>query len=126
MKLSFPAAVFLACSLASRVSCATYSQTDSYVGSQFLNGFDFQSISDPSHGRVSVLLPNSVDLVLTSPSLSRNYVDKATAQSLGLVSSTNNSFVLRADHTTTLSANGPGRNSFRIQSNNQYTTHVAV
>ena len=33
---------------------------------------------------------------------------------------------MRADDTTYLDPSGPGRNSVRIRSNNQYTTHVAV
>ena len=33
---------------------------------------------------------------------------------------------MRADDTTVLSSSGPGRNSVRIRSNNQYTTHVVV
>jgi hypothetical protein len=35
-------------------------------------------------------------------------------------------FILRADSFAVLSPTGPGRNSFRLKSNNQYTTHVAV
>lgn len=33
---------------------ATYSQTESYVGSQFLSGFQHMAIADPTHGRVYV------------------------------------------------------------------------
>ena len=33
---------------------------------------------------------------------------------------------MRADSWTTLAPGGPGRNAVRIQSNKQYTTHVAV
>lgn len=66
------------------------------------------------------------DTFLTVSSLSRNYVDEATAQSLNLTYVASNTFVMRADDTTILSSNGPGRNSVRIRSNNQYTTHVAV
>ena len=33
---------------------------------------------------------------------------------------------MRADDTTVLSSSGPGRDSIRIQSNAQYTTHVVV
>ncbi|KAI6041497.1 glycoside hydrolase family 16 protein [Pisolithus marmoratus] len=68
---------------------------------------DIIAIPDPTHGRV-------------------NYVDSATAQRLGLAFATANSFVMRADDTTVLSPTGPGRNSVRIRSNNEYTTHVAV
>lgn len=56
----------------------------------------------------------------------RNYVDQGTAQSLNLSYASGNSFVMKADSTTTLSASGPGRNSVRIQSNKQYTTSVVM
>lgn len=36
---------------------ATYSQTDSYVGSQFLSGFQHMAIADPTNGRVCVTPP---------------------------------------------------------------------
>jgi hypothetical protein len=55
-----------------------------------------------------------------------NYVNRQEVQSLGLVTVDGNSFILRADDTTTLSPGGKGRNSFRIISNNQYGTHVSV
>ena len=56
----------------------------------------------------------------------RNYVNEATAQSLNLTYANGDTFILRTDYTTVLSASGPGRNSVRIQSNAQYSTHVAV
>jgi hypothetical protein len=37
-----------------------------------------------------------------------------------------NNFILRADNTTTLRPCGLGRNSFRLNSTNQYGTHVSV
>ncbi|KAF8128986.1 glycoside hydrolase family 16 protein [Boletus edulis] len=86
---------------------ATYSLSDSIVGEGFYNAFTFEAIPDPTNGRV-------------------NYVDQATAQSLNLTYATSNTFIMRADDTTVLSSSGPGRNSVRIRTNNQYTTHVAV
>ncbi|KAH7910071.1 glycoside hydrolase family 16 protein [Hygrophoropsis aurantiaca] len=86
---------------------ATYSRTSSLAGQSFLNAFAWQAIADPTNGRV-------------------NYVTEATAQSDGLVEVTSDTVILRADDTTTLSASGAGRNSFRIQSTNTYTTHVAI
>ena len=58
--------------------------------------------------------------------LDSNYVDEATAQSKNLTYANGNTFILRADDTTVLSASDPGRDSVRMQSNNQYSTHVTV
>jgi hypothetical protein len=57
-----------------------------------------------------------------------NYVAGNVAQSGGLafVTGDQESFIIRTDNTTFLNPSGPGRNSVRIQSNNQYNTHVAV
>ena len=56
----------------------------------------------------------------------RNYVDQATALAQNLTYANGDTLILRADYWTTLDPNGPGRNSVRIQSNKQYTTHVIV
>ncbi|KAF9232412.1 glycoside hydrolase family 16 protein [Melanogaster broomeanus] len=100
-------AFVVAVAVASSASAATYSRTSNLVGQRFLNAFTWQAIDDPTHGRV-------------------NYVSQAAAQADGLVQVSGNQVILRADSTTTLDASGPGRNSFRLQSNAQYTTHVAI
>ncbi|KIM77143.1 glycoside hydrolase family 16 protein [Piloderma croceum F 1598] len=86
---------------------ATYSQTDVITGPEFLKNFALEDIVDPTNGRVK-------------------YVNLATAQQDGLVSSTSTTFTMRVDNTTVLDPNGPGRNSIRIKSINTYTTHVVV
>ena len=65
-------------------------------------------------------------LSLWLSSLLRNYVDETTAKRLNLTFASSDTFILRADYTTTLNSNGPGRNSVRIRTNNVYTTHVVV
>ncbi|TFK94501.1 glycoside hydrolase family 16 protein [Polyporus arcularius HHB13444] len=86
---------------------ATYSQADSFSGHGFLSGFTHEANPDPTHGRV-------------------NYVDQTTSMAKNLTFATGDTFVLRADDTTVLSASGPGRDSVRLQSKKQYTTHVSV
>ncbi|EJF56379.1 2 beta-glucanase [Dichomitus squalens LYAD-421 SS1] len=86
---------------------ATYSQSDSHTGTGFLKSFTHEAISDPTHGRV-------------------NYVDQSTALAKNLTFASGDTFIIRADHTTTLSSSGPGRDSVRLQSNKQYTTHVTI
>ncbi|KAL4076578.1 glycoside hydrolase family 16 protein [Scleroderma yunnanense] len=86
---------------------ATYSLCDEIIGEGFYDKFNFEAITDPTHGRV-------------------NYVDRETAENLGLTVATSDSFILRADDTTVLSPTGPGRNSVRIRSDKTYTTHVAA
>jgi len=83
----------------------TISQTN--IGSDFMNNFQWENISDPTNGRVE-------------------YVTLETAQAKNLTYTTDDSFVMRADSTTNLTADGPGRMSNRIKSNDQYNTHVAV
>ncbi|THH27536.1 hypothetical protein EUX98_g6654 [Antrodiella citrinella] len=92
---------------AARSLGATFSQTDSHQGTDFLSSFSHQAIADPTHGRV-------------------NYVDQATALAQNLTYASGDTFIIRADDTTVLSASGPGRNSVRLQSNKQYLNHVAV
>ncbi|KAG9100553.1 hypothetical protein FRC06_003969 [Ceratobasidium sp. 370] len=96
-----------AAAVASLAQAATYTVSDTFVGTSFLTNFDHQAIADPTHGRV-------------------NYVDQTTAQRLNLTYASSSSFVMRADYTTTLSASGPGRNSVRIQSKKQWSTHLEI
>ncbi|KAF5336230.1 hypothetical protein D9758_014362 [Tetrapyrgos nigripes] len=86
---------------------ASYTQTESISGSDFYDAFSFQAISDPTHGRV-------------------NYVSASAAKSANLTYASSNHFVLRSDFKKQLSSSGPGRDSVRIQSNNQYTTAVMI
>jgi len=92
---------------ASAVQATTYKVTDTFVGPSFLTGFTAQAMADPTNGRV-------------------NYVSQSQAQSLNLTYASGNTFVLRTDYTTTLSASGPGRNSVRLQSNKLYGNSLLV
>lgn len=56
----------------------------------------------------------------------RNYVDQQTALATNLSFATDDTFIMRADSFNVVDPSAPGRNSVRIQSNNQYTTHVSV
>ncbi|KAH0835850.1 glycoside hydrolase family 16 protein [Lanmaoa asiatica] len=86
---------------------ATYTLTSGLSGQAFLDAFEWQAIPDPTNGDV-------------------NYVNQTMAEADGLYSITGSSVILRADDTTVLSGTGPGRNSFRLESLDQYTTHVAM
>lgn len=53
-------------------------------------------------------------------------MSKSVAKAKNLTHAGAQSFVLRADATTRLSASGPGRNSVRLQSKAAWATHVAI
>ncbi|RXW14481.1 hypothetical protein EST38_g11372 [Candolleomyces aberdarensis] len=55
-----------------------------------------------------------------------NYVDGATAKSKNLTFGAGDTFILRPDSSTVLRADGPGRDSVRLRSKNNYKEHVAV
>ncbi|KAG2008383.1 glycosyl hydrolase family 16 [Coprinopsis cinerea AmutBmut pab1-1] len=84
-----------------------YRLTERHVGNDFLKNFEFEAISDPTHGRV-------------------NYVNETIARQEGLAYATGDTFVLRADSTTVLDPKGPGRNSVRLVSRRYYKTSVMV
>ncbi|KJA15430.1 glycoside hydrolase family 16 protein [Hypholoma sublateritium FD-334 SS-4] len=86
---------------------ASYSISSNIVGSDFYNAFSWENIADPTAGRV-------------------NYVDQTTSKSQNLTYASSDTFIMRPDFTTVLSASGPGRNSVRIKSVATYTTHAAV
>ncbi|TFK45417.1 putative laminarinase [Heliocybe sulcata] len=93
--------------LITAASAATYSLSDNWIGPAFLNTWTHEAIADPTNGRV-------------------NYVDQATALSLNLTYTSDDTLIMRCDDTTVLSSSGPGRNSVRLRSDKTYTTHVAI
>ncbi|KAH7883437.1 glycoside hydrolase family 16 protein [Phlebopus sp. FC_14] len=101
------AGIFVLGLLVKAAFCTTYVKTNHLAGKDFLDAFTWQTIADPVHGRV-------------------NYINESVARQDSLVSVHGNRVVLRADSTTTLDPNGPGRNSFRLVSNDRFTTHVAI
>ncbi|KAH9962451.1 endo-beta-glucanase [Russula dissimulans] len=84
-----------------------YSILDTYQGPDFFSMFQFFTAADPTHGRV-------------------NYVSQDIALGTGLTTVDGDNVRISTDNTTYLTANGPGRNSVRITSNSQYTTHVSI
>ena len=83
---------------------AQYSLKDYYSGSSFFDGFTFFTSFDPTHGFV-------------------NYVDQATAQNNGLISTANNVVYIGTDYTSQLDPGGSqgGRQSVRLTGINSYT-----
>ncbi|RXW14480.1 hypothetical protein EST38_g11373 [Candolleomyces aberdarensis] len=84
-----------------------YKVSQDVKGAGFFDAFDFEAIQDPTNGRV-------------------NYVDGATAKSKNLTFGAGDTFILRPDSSTVLRADGPGRDSVRLRSKNNYKEHVAV
>ncbi|KIY67851.1 glycoside hydrolase family 16 protein [Cylindrobasidium torrendii FP15055 ss-10] len=89
------------------VSATWYHATEAWVGPNLLPNFEFDAIPDPTHGRVL-------------------YVNETVAFAEDLVQVFPDSVIIAADHTTTLTADGPGRKSIRLRSKVQYTDGVTV
>ncbi|KIJ17950.1 glycoside hydrolase family 16 protein [Paxillus involutus ATCC 200175] len=102
--LNFFIALFLS---TCRAFAAKYSLSADICGPGFYDEFRFETMTDPTHGRVT-------------------YVDEQTAQQLNLTYADDATFILRADYTAYLEPSDPGRNSVRIVSKNDYTTFAAV
>ncbi|KAF8803219.1 glycoside hydrolase family 16 protein [Phlegmacium glaucopus] len=107
MKSVVFAAAFLALSSFTPALANIYLLNNRIIGPDFYNNFDWEAIADPTNGRV-------------------NYVNQAVSDSQNLTFASSDTFILRTDFRTVLSARGPGRNSVRLRSKNTYTTHVAV
>ncbi|KAI0953730.1 hypothetical protein AcW1_007877 [Taiwanofungus camphoratus] len=106
-QLLFLAQGVIFASLFGNAFAGTYSLNQSNVGSAFLSNFQWETLTDPTNGRVT-------------------YVDQATALSDNLTFASDDTFIIRADYTTILSSSDSGRKSVRIKSNATYNTHVAV
>ncbi|KAK4687465.1 hypothetical protein P7C73_g2661, partial [Tremellales sp. Uapishka_1] len=84
-----------------------WSLTNTFIGSDFYNGFTWETFDDPTHGRV-------------------NYVDQATAQSSNLSYAGASNFIIRADSYNVVSGSARGRDSVRIQSTASFGDSVLV
>ncbi len=89
---------------------------DRFYISEYNRSYQWQSVSR------YCLVPR----MLIFKTLYRTYVTEETAVALNLTYASGDTLIMRADDTTILDPDGPGRNSVRIMSVNNYTTHVAV
>lgn len=135
------ALVFTAVSL---TNAATYGVKESISGTGFLNSFNHEAIavrfgseffrlptkcSDAvriPHTDVSGMFLSATDVFHLTDLYLSSYVDQSTALAKNLTFASGNTFIIRTDFTSTLSASGPGRDSVRLQSKAQYDTHVVT
>ncbi|PGH36908.1 endo-1,3(4)-beta-glucanase [[Emmonsia] crescens] len=87
------------------LSQASYTLIDDYAAGNFFQNFDFFTSDDPTHGYV-------------------NYLDRAAAESQGLVSTANNAIYMGVDSTNV--ASGRGRSSVRVASNKAYDKGLII
>ncbi|RDW78926.1 putative GPI anchored endo-1,3(4)-beta-glucanase [Aspergillus mulundensis] len=86
----------------------TYKLQESWEGEKILNHFNFFDGADPTNGFVT-------------------YVNQSYAETAGLVKTTDSgSLYLGVDYETVLTADGPGRESVRIESNEYYDQGLYV
>ncbi|WVF66055.1 hypothetical protein IAT40_000793 [Kwoniella sp. CBS 6097] len=85
-----------------------YSLARKYIGQDFFDGFDFKTMEDPTHGRV-------------------NYVSKQQAHEKGLAYiDEGNTFVMKVDDKYTVSHGQRGRDSIRIESQEDFGNGVII
>lgn len=106
--LSFSAGSLLLLSLLSPAVASQYELVESWQGEKFFDYFHFYTGADPTNGFVT-------------------YLDKASAESSGLVKVTDSGSVyIGVDHTTTLSTSGSGRDSVRVGTTKYYEHSLVV
>ncbi|WVQ93687.1 hypothetical protein IAU59_000763 [Kwoniella sp. CBS 9459] len=86
----------------------SYTLARKYVGQDFFDGFDFKTMDDPTHGRV-------------------NYVSKQEARDKGLAHvADGNTFVMKVDDHHTVGPHQRGRDSVRIESQEDFGNGVII
>lgn len=112
------------------VLASLYHLTDNWQGDSFWDNFLFESIDDPTHGRVEYdAKPYDFLPLFSDPSLSSGrYVDRANAEYLGLATTSDwpPHIILGADSTSKLSPTGPGRKSVRVRSHKQFSHNTVL
>ncbi|KAI0256408.1 glycoside hydrolase family 16 protein [Lactifluus subvellereus] len=100
---------FLTALSLSLIQCAsaTFYLKDKWVGQDFFYGWNWETETDPTRGRV-------------------NYVDQASAMSKGLAYVEGNQFFMRADDWSIVNPTARGRDSVRISSQSAYDDALFV
>lgn len=96
-----------------------------YCWSWFLGSIQLSGYRRP-YPWTSVWPDLFMDSILTLNANFRNYVNESDALSKNLVQVSRDSFIMRADYTTVLSPDGPGRDSVRILSKNTYNATLMM
>jgi len=106
-------------------TCARFHITDSFKGHDFLDGFNWATSDDPTHGRV-----NFVD---QSTALGSNLsfgtyakYDRWNPCLLTFLSASGDKFIMRADHSKVVSTGDRGRDSVRIISQKAWDDSTIV
>ncbi|KAI0820011.1 concanavalin A-like lectin/glucanase domain-containing protein [Trametes gibbosa] len=81
--------------------------TDEYIGRGFLQSWNWETLDDPTHGRV-------------------NYLSQTDSLNENLTYATDNKFIMRADFNNVVSPASRGRDSVRITSQRAYDEAVVV
>ncbi|KAI0032089.1 glycoside hydrolase family 16 protein [Vararia minispora EC-137] len=97
----------LASYILSTHAATVFFKQDEFIGTSFLDHFEWETFDDPTHGRV-------------------NYVDRDTALQHNLSFATTNKFVMRADSWSIVPPGARGRDSIRISSRSAYDEAVFV
>ncbi|TDL28057.1 hypothetical protein BD410DRAFT_894166 [Rickenella mellea] len=80
---------------------------DTFIGQDFMHGFNWETFDDPTHGRV-------------------NFVNQSVAVQANLSFASATSFIMRADDLNVVPPSARGRNSVRITSHNSYADSMIV
>jgi len=101
------AVVSLILAVAPAILAQSFPLKDTFVGDDFFNAWNWETMNDPTNGRV-------------------NYVDQETARNSNLSFASDSKFVMRADDLKVVPANARGRDSVRIVSESSYDDMVVV
>ncbi|KIM83377.1 glycoside hydrolase family 16 protein [Piloderma croceum F 1598] len=88
-------------------TCARFRIADTFKGRDFFDGFNWETLDDPTDGRV-------------------NFVDKSTAMKSNLSFASADKFIMRADHAKVVSPDDRGRDSVRITSQKAWDDSTIV
>lgn len=120
-------AISLALALAP-ATVAHYHLADTFIGHDFINGFNWETFDDPTHGRVNFVdQPTALSSNLSFGKLFQYHPAVAIlANEVNALSASSDSFVMRADSTQVVAPASRGRDSIRITSHNAYNDSMIV
>jgi hypothetical protein len=102
----------------------TYYLNETYCGENFFEGFNWETLDDPTHGRVNYIDKGAA--MTSNLSFGTSLVQDSSYMILTPSTASYDKFIMRVDSTNYVSPSARGRDSVRIISNNAYEECIIV
>lgn len=108
-------------------TCARFRIADTFKGRDFFDGFNWETLNDPTDGRVNFVdMSTAMRSNLSFGTYYAKYCWKSVLTQISSLSASEDKFIMRADHAKVVSPDDRGRDSVRITSQKAWDDSTIV